>query len=146
MRGSVIITSVSMSPLPTRRVCSCTSNFAASQRSNQASAPILHVYLSKYSPRPLGAITEQSLRDLPPPGVHPLVRTHPDNGRKALFLNPVRMESIVGMEDTDALALIEDLMRHATQTRYEYRHKWRHGDWVLWDNRSVLHQANPATT
>jgi taurine dioxygenase len=103
----------------------------------------VHVYLSKYSPRPLGAITEQSLRDLPPPGIHPLVRTHPDNGRKALFLNPVRMESIVGMEDPDALALIEDLMRHATQMRYEYRHKWRHGDWVMWDNRSVLHQANP---
>jgi taurine dioxygenase len=34
-------------------------------------------------------------------------------------------------------------MRHATQKKYEYRHKWRHGDWVLWDNRSLLHQANP---
>ena len=43
----------------------------------------------------------------------------------------------------DAMALIEDLMRHATQKKYEYRHKWRHGDWVLWDNRSLLHQANP---
>jgi alpha-ketoglutarate-dependent taurine dioxygenase len=103
----------------------------------------VHVYLSKYSPRPLGSITEQSRSDLPPPGIHPLVRTHPENGRKALFLNPVRMESIVGVEDTDALALIEDLMRHATQMRYEYRHKWRRGDWVLWDNRSVMHQANP---
>ena len=80
---------------------------------------------------------------LPPPGVHPLVRTHPDNGRKALFLNPVRMEAIVGMDDKEALALIDELMRHATQKKYEYRHKWRHGDWVLWDNRSVMHQANP---
>ena len=103
----------------------------------------VHVYLSKYSPRPLGSITGQSLSDLPPPGIHPLVRTHPENGRKALFLNPVRMESIVGVEDTDALALIGDLMRHATQKRYEYRHKWRRGDWVMWDNRSVMHQANP---
>jgi taurine dioxygenase len=103
----------------------------------------VHVYLSKYSPRPLGHMTEESRRNLPPPGIHPLVRTHPENGRKALFLNPVRMESIVGIEDTDALALINDLMRHATQKRYEYRHKWRHGDWVLWDNRSVMHQANP---
>ncbi len=58
-------------------------------------------------------------------------------------LNPVRIESIIGMEDQDALALVEDLMRHATQKKYEYRHKWRHGDWVLWDNRSLLHQANP---
>jgi len=103
----------------------------------------LHVYLSKYSPRPLGHLTEESRRKLPPPGIHPLVRTHPENGRKALFLNPVRMESIVGMQDQTALALIDDLMRHATQKKYEYRHKWRHGDWLLWDNRSVMHQANP---
>jgi taurine dioxygenase len=103
----------------------------------------VHVYLSKYSPRPLGHISEESRRNVPAPGIHPLVRTHPENGRKALFLNPVRMESILGMEDADALALIDDLMRHATQKKYEYRHKWRHGDWVLWDNRSVMHQANP---
>jgi taurine dioxygenase len=103
----------------------------------------VHVYLSKYSPRPLGKISEESRRNLPPPGIHPLVCTHPENGRKALFLNPVRMESIVGMADKEALALIDDLMRHATQKKYEYRHKWRAGDWVLWDNRSVMHQANP---
>jgi len=103
----------------------------------------LHVYQSKYSPRRLSGLNEDSRSKLPPPGVHPLVRTNPENGRKALFLNPVRMESIVGMEDRDALALIDELMRHATQKKYEYRHKWRHGDWVLWDNRSVMHQANP---
>ena len=103
----------------------------------------VHVYQSKYSPRLLGKISEESRRNLPPPGIHPLARTHPENGRKALFLNPVRMESIVGMEDKQALALIDELMRHATQKKYEYRHKWRRGDWVLWDNRSVMHQANP---
>jgi taurine dioxygenase len=103
----------------------------------------VHVYLSKYSPRPLGLLTEESRKKLPPPGIHPLVRTHPDNGRKALFLNPVRIESIVGMEDEDALELVAGLMRHATQKKYEYRHQWRHGDWVIWDNRSVMHQANP---
>ena len=103
----------------------------------------VHVYLSKYSPRPLGAIDEASVRNLPPPGIHPLVRTNPDNGRKALFLNPVRIESIVGMADDAAQALIAELMAHATQQKYEYRHQWRHGDMVIWDNRSVMHQANP---
>jgi taurine dioxygenase len=102
----------------------------------------VHVYQSRYSPRALSGLNEESRRSLAPPGVHPLVRTHPENGRKALYLNPVRMESIVGMDDADALALIDELMRHATQQKYEYRHKWRHGDWVLWDNRSVMHQAN----
>jgi len=102
----------------------------------------VHVYQSKYSPRSLGHITEESRRKLPPPGIHPLVCIHPENGRRALFLNPVRMESIIGMADADALALINALMRHATQQKYEYRHKWRAGDWVLWDNRSVMHQAN----
>src|SRR6266705_153436 len=67
----------------------------------------VHVYLSKYSPRPLGHLTEESRRKLPPPGIHPLVRTHPENGRKALFLNPVQIESITGMEDNEALALID---------------------------------------
>jgi taurine dioxygenase len=103
----------------------------------------VHVYQSKYSPRDLAGLNEESRRELPPPGVHPLVRTHPENGRKALYLNPVRIESIVGMEDEAALDLVGQLMRHATQKKYEYRHQWRHGDWLLWDNRSVMHQANP---
>jgi taurine dioxygenase len=102
-----------------------------------------HVYLSKYSPRPLGPIDETSVKNLPPPGIHPLVHTHRDNGRKALYLNPVRIEAVSGMEEEDALKLIQDLMDHATQKKYEYRHRWRPGDMVIWDNRSVMHQANP---
>ncbi|MBV9248782.1 MAG: TauD/TfdA family dioxygenase [Acetobacteraceae bacterium] len=103
----------------------------------------VHVYLSKYSPRPLGGIDTESVRALPPPGIHPLVHTHRENGRKALYLNPVRMESIPGLDDAEALTLIDQLMRHATQKKYEYRHQWRLGDMVIWDNRSVMHQANP---
>lgn len=102
----------------------------------------VHVYLSKYSPRELTGLSEAALASLPPPGVHPLVRVHPENGRKALFINPVRIESIVGMPDDAALALIAELMTHATQKKYEYRHHWLPGDMVIWDNRSVMHQAN----
>jgi taurine dioxygenase len=103
----------------------------------------VHVYLSKYSPRALKPLGEESLKALPPAGVHPLVRVHPENGRKALFLNPVRIESILGMPDDAALDLVAELMAHATQAKYEYRHQWRYGDMVLWDNRSVMHKANP---
>jgi taurine dioxygenase len=102
-----------------------------------------HMYQSKFSPRDLSPMTEASRRALPPPSVHPLVRVHPENGRKALYLNPVRIEAIEGLEEDEALALVAALMRHATQQKYEYRHQWRHGDWVIWDNRSVMHQANP---
>ena len=103
----------------------------------------VHVYLSKYSPRALKPLNEESLKALPPAGIHPLVRVHPENRRKALFLNPVRIEGIVGMPDDEALDLVADLMAHATQPKYEYRHQWRYGDMVLWDNRSVMHKANP---
>ena len=103
----------------------------------------VHVYQSKYSPRELRPLSETSAKALPPPGVHPLVRTHPESGRKALYLNPVRIESIVGMEDDEALELVAELMAHATQKKYEYRHQWCHGDMVIWDNRSVIHKANP---
>ncbi len=64
-------------------------------------------------------LSEDSARQVPPPGVHPLVRTHPENGRKALYLNPVRIEGIVGMEDAEALDLVGELMTHATQKKYE---------------------------
>jgi taurine dioxygenase len=103
----------------------------------------VHVYLSKYSPRELKPLNEESLKALPPPGIHPLVRVHPENRRKALFLNPVRIESIIGMPDDEALDLVTELMTHATQKKYEYRHQWQYGDMVLWDNRSVMHKANP---
>lgn len=46
------------------------------------------------------------------------------------------------MPDDEALALIDELMKHATQQKYEYRHQWKYGDMVIWDNRSVMHQAN----
>ena len=63
-------------------------------------------------------------------------------GRKGLYLNTARMEGIVGMDREEADALIAELMQRATDPRYEYRHEWRAGDVVIWDNRTVLHKAN----
>jgi taurine dioxygenase len=103
----------------------------------------IHVYLSKYSPRELRPLSEDSARQVPPPGVHPLVRMHPENGRKALYLNPVRIESIEGMEDSEALDLVAGLMAHAVQKKYEYRHQWHYGDFVIWDNRKRHSQGQP---
>ena len=102
----------------------------------------VHSWESRYSPRPMRKLSEDSAKALPPPALHPIVRVHPQNGRKFLYLNPVRIDSIVGMEDEAAMALIGELMAHATQKKYEYRHKWLMGDMVIWDDRSVMHQAN----
>lgn len=102
----------------------------------------VHVYVSKYSPRALIKVDTETAKQVPPPALHPLVRIHPENGLKYLYLNPVRMEAIVGMSDDESQALIGELMAHATQLKYEYRHQWKYGDMVIWDNRSVMHQAN----
>jgi taurine dioxygenase len=80
--------------------------------------------------------------DVQTTSVHPLVRTHPETGRKAIYLNPIRVEGIEGMQEGAALALLDDLLEHARQPRFEYRHQWRAGDLVMWDNRCLLHKAN----
>ena len=74
--------------------------------------------------------------------LHPIVRTHPETGRKSIFINPIRIEGIVGLAHSEALPLLDELLAHAVQQENEYRHKWRKGDLVFWDNRCLLHKAN----
>lgn len=77
-----------------------------------------------------------------PEATHPLVRTHPETHRKSLYLNPNRMERIVGLEREESDRLLDELITHATQMKYQYRHVWRQGDIVIWDNRCTMHKAN----
>jgi taurine dioxygenase len=77
-----------------------------------------------------------------PDVAHPLVRTHPETGRKALYLNPNRMEQVVGLDRAESDALLNELTAHAIQPKYQYRHQWRRGDLVVWDNRCTMHKAN----
>ncbi|HEX7969568.1 MAG TPA: TauD/TfdA family dioxygenase [Stellaceae bacterium] len=77
-----------------------------------------------------------------PEVAHPLVRTHPETGRKALYMNPNRMERIVGMERAASDALLDEITQHAIRPQYQYRHKWREGDILIWDNRCTMHKAN----
>jgi taurine dioxygenase len=77
-----------------------------------------------------------------PEATHPLVRTHRETGRKALYLNPNRMERIDGLERSESDRLLDQLIAHSTQARYQYRHVWRQGDIVIWDNRCTMHKAN----
>ena len=102
----------------------------------------IHAWESRYTPRKMRKLSADSAKALPPSSVHPLVRVHPENGRPFLYLNPVRIDGIVGMADGPAMALVNELIAHATQQQYEYRHQWLMGDMVIWDDRSVMHQAN----
>ena len=81
---------------------------------------------------------------LPPgesePVDHPLVRTHPETGRKALYLGNHAL-GILGMEEAAGAALLAELLAHATQPRFVYRHRWRAGDLVMWDNCCLLHRG-----
>ena len=102
----------------------------------------IHVYQSRFSARKLMELSSESRGHVPDAVAHPIVRTHPESGRKAIYINPIRIEGIVGMPGEAALALLAELLEHATQPRYQYRHHWRPGDLVMWDNRSLLHKAN----
>ena len=72
---------------------------------------------------------------------HPLIRTHPVSGRKGLYLSPRFTIGIEGMDDDEAQPLLDLLFEHVIQEGNIYRHKWRLGDFVFWDNRSVNHRA-----
>jgi taurine dioxygenase len=102
----------------------------------------IHVYQSRHSARKLMELSSENRSRVPEAVAHPIVRTHPDSGRKAIYINPIRAEGIVGMPEAEALTLLADLLEHATQPQHQYRHQWRPGDLVIWDNRSLLHKAN----
>ena len=65
--------------------------------------------------------------------------THPDTGRKALYVNRLMTWSVEDMDDAEGNALLDALFAHIEQDQFIYTHKWRVGDLVLWDNRCTLH-------
>jgi taurine dioxygenase len=75
-----------------------------------------------------------------PPVAHPLVRTHPETGRKGLYISH-HIARIEGFADSDSRALLAELMAHATGPRFVYANRWQSGDVVMWDNRATMHRA-----
>jgi taurine dioxygenase len=71
----------------------------------------------------------------------PAITTHPVTGKPILFVNPMHVHGIVGMEKDEAWELVEELARHATQERFTYYHNWRVGDVVMWDERATMHRG-----
>ena len=79
--------------------------------------------------------------DRNPPVRHPIVRTHPSTGRKCLYVMRDDCTGIEGMEPDEAEALIAALADHIVKPAFVYRHQWRPGDVLMWDNCTVQHRA-----
>ena len=84
--------------------------------------------------------TPEEIADAPPMS-HPLVRVHPDSHRKCLFMG-VHASHFDGRPMLEGRTRLAALEAHATQPRFMYRHNWRAGDLLMWDNRSLLHRAD----
>ena len=87
-----------------------------------------------------GTATQEEIADAPPMS-HPLGRMHPDTGRKCLFMG-VHASHFEGRPMADGRERLAALEAHATQEQFVYRHKWRAGDLLMWDNRCLLHRAD----
>ncbi len=83
--------------------------------------------------------TEEQRNSIPPVE-WPLVETHAGSGRKLLYVG-IHCRRVPGMTLAEGRMLIMDLIEHATQTQFVYRHQWRVGDLVIWDNRATLHRG-----
>ena len=89
----------------------------------------------------IGRQLSQKEVDDAPPMIHPLVREHPDTAKKCLFLG-MHASHIEGRDISESRSKIEELERHSTQGKFTFRHHWKEGDMLMWDNRCLLHRAD----
>ena len=76
-----------------------------------------------------------------PKSTHPVVRTHPETGRKALYVNSGYTAHFDGMSEDESMPLLRWLWAHCTQPNFTFRHRWSVGDLLMWDNRCTQHFA-----
>ncbi len=77
------------------------------------------------------------------PALHPVIRTHPETGRRATYVNPQFTRSIEGVLAEESSKLLDALLRHVTRPEFVWTHKWQPGDLVIWDNRCTMHRREP---
>jgi len=104
-----------------------------------------HSYLAKYAEMQKRSPWRPDLTDEQKaqvrPAIQPVVRTHPETGRKALFVSEHFTTRILGVSETESRELLDLLFAHSVKPEHLYRHQWQPHDMVFWDNRSVMHLA-----
>ncbi|KZY44518.1 hypothetical protein A3731_33600 [Roseovarius sp. HI0049] len=81
------------------------------------------------------------VRKANPPVAQPVVRVHPETGRKALFVSEMTTTGIVGMSQEESQPILDFLFRHSVRPEFTYRHRWSPQDMIAWDNRCTMHLA-----
>lgn len=87
--------------------------------------------------------TSEEQKRKTPDVIHPMVRTHPYTGRKALYICPGMTTQIVGLGEEESEALLAELFEWCTRPEFVYTHSWRRGDALLWDNACTMHRRDP---
>jgi len=110
------------------------------RRAQLAPLKLLHSYQHfmenrEYSPM----ILSEEIKADNPDVIHPLIRTHPADGRKALWPSTGTVKEVIGLPGPEGLQLLDELVEFLTQDQFVYRHVWKAGDILVWDNRCTLH-------
>ena len=104
-----------------------------------------HSYIAQYAElqrrSPWRPNLTQAQLDEVKPVHHPVVRVHPETGRRALFVSEHFTTRIVGLPDDESRDLLAELFAHSVKPEHLYRHQWQPHDMVFWDNRSLMHLA-----
>ncbi|MEM9880827.1 MAG: TauD/TfdA family dioxygenase, partial [Pseudomonadota bacterium] len=120
--------------------CAAYDELTEEKKQQLANLKLHHSYKYFMETRKYGAIKlSPEMQRENPDVVHPLIRTHPANGRKALWPSTGTVKEVIGMEGEAGLKLLDELVDFVTQEKFVYRHKWQVGDLLLWDNRCTLH-------
>ncbi|MEU2032553.1 TauD/TfdA dioxygenase family protein [Nocardia amamiensis] len=104
---------------------------------------MVHLFERQAADNPAKVPLTDAQRVQVPDVVHPLVRLHPQTGRRSLLLGDMIIRGIVGVDEVESQQLLDQLHAHATADRYVYSHRWAVGDLVIWDNRATMHTASP---
>ena len=103
-------------------------------------------YAERYKDYEDESVPSEEILAQTPDVTHMLVHTHPTSGAKTLYLDPTTMVGIEGMDEAESRALLDELTEHATRPEFVYRHDWRPGDLIMWDNGFLLHRRDAFPT